>query len=209
MAEHDNFESSQWLQELVQAELRPELDQLFGFQGGFDAARAVEESTAELLQSLKQKFSQICRQFNAFSESGQKYPEVRLYPVANAPNDFMLYRNRTKLVLANTAPGRVTAWFGSHTPTGVSVHGLSVGSHGSAASKQDAGGETRFELTARIGAFGTVIWEASGERLDEEQFTRFIAEEFIRTSRHWQAAKPTQQSDLLQEIRSLLAQRAK
>src|SRR4051812_12524486 len=94
-----------WIHELARAEIHPEAEKLLQLGRSFDPQQQVEESTIRFLTEMREQFNEYARVFNAYSEAGAKFQEVKIYAVAQTAADFMVFRNQIKLLISNAAHG--------------------------------------------------------------------------------------------------------
>src|SRR5690242_12959993 len=100
-----------WLHELARAEIHPDAEKLLQLGRSFDPQQLVEESTIDFLTELKEKFNECARTFNAYSENGTKFQDIKVYSIAQTAAEFMLFRNQIKLIFSNSAHGVIQISF--------------------------------------------------------------------------------------------------
>jgi hypothetical protein len=178
-----------WIYELARAEASPEADALYRLQQNTAPQQAVEESTVDFLTDLRAYFQEYVRIFNAQSEAGKKFPEIKIFNLTQGAADFMLYRNGIKLIIANTTHGVIQISYDKHLIAGAVPTELTV--------------PQAEELLAQFGAFGVVHWMYRSEKVASEQVAKYFFSEFARVSREPKKTKPNQKI-LLEQIKSLL-----
>jgi hypothetical protein len=188
-----------WISELAKAEVHPEAERILGALGGshFDPEQRVEESAIDFLTQLHDYLSEYARIFNAFSESGARFQEVKIYNLANSPADFMVFRNQIKLVFSHAAHGILHIVFAQHHRATTAVDGQ--------APAPGHDGQSQ-ELHAQIGPFRDVHWTFQGERVSPEQVAQFYFSEFTRATREFRRGKSSNQA-LLDQIKTLLEEK--
>src|SRR3954447_14456969 len=92
-----------WIHELARAEVHPDAEKLLQLGRSFDPQQLVEESTIDFLTELREQFNEHSRIFNAYSENGSRFQDVKVYAVAQTAADFMLFRSQIKLIFSNSA----------------------------------------------------------------------------------------------------------
>src|SRR5271156_1440564 len=100
-----------WIHDLAKAEIHPDAERLLQLGGAADPQQAVEESTVDFLTELRDLLQDHARAFNAFSESGQRFQEIKIYNPTQSAADFMLFRNQIKLMFTNPTHGVIQVSF--------------------------------------------------------------------------------------------------
>lgn len=193
------FGNQGWLSELAKAEVHPEAERILGALGGshFDPEQRVEESAIEFLAQVRDHLSEFAKIFNAHSDGGVRFQEIKIYSIANSASDFMVFRNQIKLVFSHAAHGILHIVFAQHHHRAPAVGGEG----------QQAGSDGQSqELHAQIGAFRDVHWTYQGERVTPEQVAQFYFAEFARATREFRRGKPSNQA-LLEQIKNLLEEK--
>jgi hypothetical protein len=184
-----------WLYELARAEIHPDAERLLNLGSAFDPQQLVEESTIDFLTQLREQFNEYARVFNAYSDSGNKFQEIKVYNLAQTAADFMVFRNQIKLVIANSAHGVIQITFAQHIRGTVAVSG-----------QQDQSVEQTQDLTAQVGPFRDVYWTFQGEKVDPAQVAKFYFAEFVRVTRDTRRSRVGNQL-LLDQIKALLQEK--
>ena len=112
-----------WLHELARAEIHPDAEKLLQLGRSFDPQQLVEESTIDFLTELREQLNEHARIFNAYSENGSRFQDVKVYAVAQTAADFMLFRNQIKLIFSNSAHGVIQISFAQHVRGTLAVNG--------------------------------------------------------------------------------------
>lgn len=178
-----------WIYELARAEASPEADALYRLNQTTAPQQAIEESTVDFLTDLRAYFQEYVRIFNAQSDAGKKYPEIKIFNLTQGAADFMLYRNGIKLIIANTTHGVIQISYDKHIIAGAVPTELSI--------------PQAEEILAQFGAFSTVHWMYRSEKVQSEQVAKHFFAEFARVSREPKKTKPNQKV-LLEQIKALL-----
>jgi hypothetical protein len=186
-----------WIHDLARAEIHPDAERLLSLGQSFDPQQLVEESTVDFLTALRDQFNEFARVFNAFSESGAKFQEIKVYSLAQSAADFMVFRNGVKLVVTNSAHGIIQISFAQHVRGTVAVDGQLSNSQ-SVGPAQD--------LLAQVGPFRDVFWTFQGEKVTPEQVARFYFTEFARVTRDARRSKAGNQL-LIDQIKALLQEK--
>jgi hypothetical protein len=191
-----------WIHELARAEIHPDAERVLQLGRSFDPQQLVEESTVSFLAELRDRFSEYARVFNAFAENGTKFQEIKVYSLAQAAADFMVFRNQVKLVVTNAAHGMIQLAFAQHVRSTVAVNGMAV----DAGAQKTIGQGAAQELLAQVGPFRDVYWTFQGEKVTADQVARFYFAEFARVTRDSKRSKAGNQ-ELLDQIKALLQQK--
>jgi hypothetical protein len=197
-----------WIHELARAEIHPDAERLLQLGRAFDPHQMVEESTIEFLTELREYFNDYIRTFNAYSDGGTKFQEMKIYSTAQTAADFMIFRNGVKLIIANTAHGVIQFSFAHHVRGTLSVDGQVHGSGSQAALPAGGAGvqPQAHDLLAQIGPFREIFWTYQGEKVKAEQVAKFYFTEFSRITRDTTRSRNSNQL-LLDQIKALLQEK--
>jgi hypothetical protein len=193
-----------WIHDLAKAEIHPEAERLLQLGGASDPQQIVEESSVGFLTELRDTFQDYARAFNALSESGSKFQEVKIYNIAQSNADFMLYRNQIKLMVSNPTHGVIQISFAQHN-RGVLAPGTTVVDGQSSAPQQTSPSQSQ-DLLAQIGPFRDVFWTFQGEKVTPSQVAKFYFAEFTRSTRDSKRTRGGNQL-LLEQIKALLQEK--
>ncbi len=197
-----SFQTQGWLHELAKAENLPEAEQLLGLNRSFDPKQIVEESTIDFLGELKACFTEYARVLNGYAEGGARFGEIKIFSVAQAAADFMLYRNQIKLVVSNAAHGVIRFEFTQHVRNDLGVS-ASVSPQSIAGANGSNASLIPQELLAQIGPFRDIVWTYKGERVFSDKVAQFFFTEFVRLTRDQKKSRLGNQA-LLDQIKALL-----
>jgi hypothetical protein len=190
-------QNQNWIHELVKNETTG--DQVSA-QTSFNPQQAIEESTIDFLVSLRSTLTDYLQTFNGYSEGALRFQEVKLYSIAQAAADFMVYRNQIKMVVANVAHGIVQISIAHHSNKTLFVDGQS--------SREKEGGfvpafASPCEITAQIGPFHDIYWNFKGEKVTPEQLGKYFFSEFVMASRDFKKSIGGNKL-ILEQIKALL-----
>jgi hypothetical protein len=194
-----------WIHDLAKAEIHPEAERLLQLGGSSDPHQIVEESSVGFLTELRDLFQEYARSFNALSESGSKFQEVKIYNIAQSSADFMLFRNQIKLMVSNPTHGVIQISYAQHT-RGVLTPGTTVVDGQSSAPTTAPAGTQSQDLLAQIGPFRDVFWTFQGEKVTPAQVAKFYFAEFTRSTRDSKRTRGGNQL-LLEQIKALLQEK--
>ena len=197
-------QSQGWIHDLAKSEVHPDAEALLRLNGSFDPQQLVEESTIDFLSELKGLVTDYARMFNAYSEAGAKYQDIKVFGIAQAAADFMLFRNQIKLVFSNASHGIISIAFAHHVRGAVAIDGQ-IQATGTGTSHSAGLGPSQ-ELLAQVGPFRDVYWVFQTEKVTPEQVAKFYFTEFTRVTRDVRKTRGSNQA-LLEQIRTLLEQK--
>jgi hypothetical protein len=187
-----------WIHELARGEIHPDADAILGSGRSFDPRQLIEESTIDFLSELREEFNDYARVFNAYSESSTRFQEIKVYSLAQAAADFMIFRNQVKLLVSNSSHGVIQIAFAQHNRGTMAVDGQQTQTAAELNSAQD--------LLAQVGPFRDIYWTFQGEKVTPEQVAKFYFAEFARATRGNQRTKLGNQL-LLDQIKALLQEK--
>lgn len=187
-----------WIHELARSEFYPEVDREKIIQKWIDPQQLIQQSAADFLIELRDLFQEFIRVFNSYSESGKRFSEVKIYALAQANTDFLLFRNLYKMIVSQVTIDLIQISFVHHQRGTLSIDG-----RGPAGVQSNEVAEAKFELNAQIGPFRDVFWSYQGERVKPIQIARYFFMEFIRVT-HDTKSNPVAQQEILNQIRSFL-----
>ncbi len=203
---HEGLPSPQgWLHELAQTEIHPDAEKLLQLGKSFDPQQLVEESSIQFLSELRETLTEYARIFNAYSETGTRFQEVKVYGIAQSGADFMLFRNQIKLIFSNQVGGMIQITFAQHSRGTLAVDGQDQSNSSELNSLTQQGIHSQ-EIMAQVGPFRDVFWTFQGEKVSPEQVGKFYFSEFARLTRDVQKSKRGNQL-LIDQIKALLQQK--
>src|SRR5690606_12491843 len=117
----------------------------------------LQRSSIELMDKLRELFEIYLTKFNQIRvREENKNSLIKIFKIANTVNDFMLYRNSLKLVVARKTSDVISIGFLSNTGGVFSARLNNF-------SDAEAGVH---EIKAHIGSFNQIEWRFRGERFD-------------------------------------------
>ncbi len=191
-----------WIHELARAEIHPDAEKLLQLGASFDPHQLVEESTIDFLTELRERFNEYVNTFNAYSEGGTRFQEVKVYSVAQTAADFMVFRSQVKLMVTNSAHGVIQLSFAQHVRGTLAVDGQPL----SRTQTPQVSVTQAQDLLAQVGPFRDVYWTFQGEKVTPEQVAKFYFTEFTRATRDSRRTKSNNQM-LLEQIKTLLQEK--
>ena len=169
---NQNFNTS-WIETLAQDEINMEESGVINFSEHLDPMHMLEKSSVEFMEDLKEKFEIYTAKFNEFrTYSTDKSRSIKMFKISNTVNDFMLFRNSLKLVVARKSPDVISIGFLSNS-----------GGLFAARLNYEANSTSKIhEIKANIGPFNNIHWKFQGENVEIDSLVRHYLTEFIKHS---------------------------
>lgn len=164
--------STTWIENLALDEINMEESGVINFNDHLNPLRLLEESSIELMESLKELFEIYTTKFNEFRGSRDNSSSIKMFKISNTVNDFMLYRNTLKLVVARRSEDVISIGFLSNT-----------GGAFAARLNFDEGSSRKIhEIKAHVGPFNNIVWKFKGESINLDALVKHYLTEFIKHS---------------------------
>ncbi|MBL7665560.1 MAG: hypothetical protein JNM93_10540 [Bacteriovoracaceae bacterium] len=172
--EHTQYEkiATDWIESLAMDEINMEESGVINFHEHLNPERILEESSIEFMNNIREFFEIYVSKFNEYRAGKDNRNSIKIFKISNTVNDFMLFRNALKLVVARRSNDVITIGFLSN------AGGLFSARLGSDAPSIN----TVHEIQAQVGAFGEVQWRFRGESIKQEALVRHYLTEFIKHS---------------------------
>lgn len=169
---HNSNTSTTWIENLALEEINMEESGIINFTEHLNPVQLLEESSIELMEQLKEKFEVYASKFNEFRAGRDNSRLIKVFKISNTVNDFMLYRNTLKLVVARRAADVITIGFLSN----------SGGLFAARLNFEQNATQKLHEIKANVGAFNNIVWKFNGEPVDLDSLCRHYLTEFIKHS---------------------------
>ena len=163
--------STVWIENLALEELNMEDSGVIHFNEHLNPVRALEEASIELMESLKEKFEIYIAKFNEYRGNKNPSSAIKTFKISNTINDFMLFRNSLKLVVARRSADVISIGFLSNSG------GLFAARTNGIASEAKI-----HEIKAHVGPFNNIKWHFQGELVEVDALVRHYLTEFIKHS---------------------------
>lgn len=160
-----------WIEALALEELTMEESGYINFSESNEVEKVIERSSLEFISRLKDYFEFCVSQFNQYRLQHERGQAIKIFRIANTENDFMLFRNSLKLIVARKATDVISVGFLSNS-----------GNIFSPRVPGDLSQNAIHEIKAHIGPFNSVTWRYQGEIVEEKALVRYYLAEFIRNS---------------------------
>lgn len=178
-ADHFNMEkvisnnvNTRWIENLALEELNTEESGIINIEGHLNPQRALEESSINFMEDIKELFEVYATKFNEFRSNKDATNQIKIFKISNTINDFMLFRNSLKLVVARKSDDVISIGFLS-TSGGLFPARLNY---------EDSPSSGIHQIKANIGPFNDIRWEFSGEKVDIDALVKHYLTEFIKHS---------------------------
>ncbi len=169
---HENY-STKWIENLALDEIQMEESGVINFTEHLDPSKLLEESSIELMEQLREKFDLAVSLFNNLrKEVNGESKVIKVFKISNTINDFMLFRNSLKLVIARKSIDTISLGFLSNSG-GLFAARLNF--------EQDSK-QRIHEIKAHVGPFNNIYWKFKGENVELDSLVRHYLTEFIKHS---------------------------
>ena len=163
--------STTWIENLAMEEINMEESGVVNFNEHLQANSLLEQSSISFMNKLRDSFDVYVGKFNEFR--GREGQKIKTFKISNTVNDFMLFRNSLRLIIARKGHDVISVGF------------LSGGKEVfSARTMEEKGITTKrtHDIQAHIGPFHTISWHFNGESVEVDSLVRYYLSEFIRNS---------------------------
>ena len=168
-----NSLSTTWIENLAIEELNMEETGIVNFSEHLDPMHMLEASSIEFMEKLKERFDVYLTKFNELrANQDDKTRTIKLFKISNTINDFMLFRNSLKLVVARRSSDVISLGFLSN----------SGGLFAARLNYQADASQKIHEVKAHVGPFNNIQWKFNGENVDIDSLVRHYLTEFIKHS---------------------------
>ncbi len=168
-----NSLSTTWIENLAIEELNMEETGIVNFSEHLDPMHMLEASSIEFMEKMKERFDVYLTKFNELrANQDDKTRTIKLFKISNTINDFMLFRNSLKLVVARRSSDVISLGFLSN----------SGGLFAARLNYQADASQKIHEVKAHVGPFNNIQWKFNGENVDIDSLVRHYLTEFIKHS---------------------------
>jgi hypothetical protein len=167
----ENFDTN-WIESLALEEINMEESGFIRFTDAADPNRILEEESIAFINKIKDRFEFYISLFNQYRVNRDQGRMIKIFRISNTINDFMLFRNTLKLIVARRSADVISIGFLSNS--------------GGLFTPRIPGDQSSVsqihEIKAVVGPFNHITWRYQGEEINIEALTRFYISEFIRNS---------------------------
>lgn len=176
----NSFEiSTGWIENLALEELNMDESGIVNFDDHLNPVHSLEESSVNFMNQLRDRFEFYVNRFNEYRGGSQKEAQIKIFKISNTINDFMIFRNSLRLILARKATDLITIGFLSSN--GELYCARSTEASRGLTKNLDFGGGPH-EIRAHIGPFNKITWRFDGEIVEIDPLVKYYLSEFIRNS---------------------------
>lgn len=163
--------TTNWIENLALEEINMEESGVINFSEHLDPMHMLQSSSIEFMENLKERFEIYVGKFNELrTNQGDNTRTIKMFKISNTVNDFMLFRNSLKLVVARRSPDVISLGFLSNAG----------GLFAARLNYQPESKQKIHEIRAHVGAFNNIHWKFNGEDVDIDSLVRHYLTEFIK-----------------------------
>ena len=164
--------STTWIESLAMEEINMEESGVVNFNEHLQANSVLEQSSITFMDKLRDLFDVYVGKFNEYRGRGGQ--QIKIFKIANTINDFMLFRNSLRLIIARRGYDIISIGFLSG--------GKEVFSARLMEEKEATTTKRTHDIQAHIGPFHNISWRFNGEPVEVDSLVRYYLSEFIRNS---------------------------
>jgi hypothetical protein len=165
--------STKWIENLALDEINMEESGVINFSEHLDPMHMLEVSSIEFMEQIKEKFEIFNAKFNELrTNQVDQTKSIKMFKISNTINDFMLFRNSLKLVVARRSADVISIGFLSN----------SGGLFAARMNYESSSTQKIHEIKAHVGPFNDIHWKFQGENIDLDSLVRHYLTEFIKHS---------------------------
>ncbi|MBF0359764.1 MAG: hypothetical protein HQK49_02080 [Oligoflexia bacterium] len=161
-----------WVENLALEELNMEESGIINFNEHLDTLPLIEESSIDFMNLIRERFEFYLNKFNIFRGNREPSAIIKIFKISNTVNDFMLFRNSLKLVVARKAANIIS----------VSLISNTGGIYSARLNADTPAVNMSHEIIAHIGPFNNISWRFQEEVVDPEHLVRHYLSEFVKLS---------------------------
>ena len=169
----NDYQNISWIESLALEEVNMEESGIIRFNDHLNTQGLLEESSLNFVNKLKDRFEFYVTLFNQYRTHKDQSRAIKVFRISNTVNDFMLFRNSLKLIVARRSLDVISIGFLSNS-----------GGLFSARMENDSTQSTHaiHEIKAHVGPFNSINWKFQGENVEVESLVKYYLTEFIKHS---------------------------
>ena len=164
--------STQWIEHLALEEINMDESQVISLNNHLNPSILLEESSIDFVDGLRDRFEFYVGKFNQYRGSNEGGSQIRTFKISGTVNDFMLFRNSLRLIVARKANDLITIGF-------LSSEG---GLYSARLTGQHQPSSAPHEINAHLGPFNKISWKFMGDEIEIDAMVKHYLSEFIRKS---------------------------
>ena len=163
---------TQWIEKLALEELNMEETGIINFNEHLDPQIFLEESSVQFMEKIKERFQVYIQKFNFYRGEKTSGASIKIFKISNTVNDFMLFRNSLRLIIARKSHDLISIGFLSNTS----------GPFGARLQNSPTPSKSSHDIKAHVGPFNEISWRFQGEIVELDSLVKHYLTEFIRYS---------------------------
>jgi hypothetical protein len=168
----NDFQNVSWIESLAMEEVNMEESGVIRFHDHINTQQMLEESSLNFVNKLKDRFEFYTSLFNQYRSNKDNSRAIKVFRISNTVNDFMLFRNSLKLIVARRAPDVISIGFLSNNG----------GLFAARLANENQTVHAIHEIKAHVGPFNNITWRFQGEPVEAEPLVKYYLSEFIKNS---------------------------
>ena len=165
-----NRSQNAWLEQLALDEVNMEETGIINFHK-INPEKMLEEASISIMEDIKDIFENYCAKFNEFRANYGSEQNIRLFKISDTVNDFMLFRNSLKLIVARKSADIISIGFLSNSG------GLRAAKLGNELNDHKV-----HDIRGHLGPFGHISWKFQGEDIHFPSLAKHYMTEFVQLS---------------------------
>lgn len=168
----NEYQNISWIESLALEEVNMEESGVIRFNDHLNTQELLEESSLNFVNRLKDRFEFYVSLFNQYRGKSGAQKSIKIFRISNTVNDFILFRNSLKLIVARRSPDVISIGFLS-TSGGLFTARLA---------NENQSIHAIHEIKAHVGPFNNITWRFQGELVELESLVKYYLTEFIKNS---------------------------
>ena len=169
----NDYQNVSWIENLALEEVNMEESGIIRFHDHLNTQQLLEESSLNFVNKLKDRFEFYVSLFNQYRSNRDTSRSIKVFRISNTINDFILFRNSLKLIVARRAPDVISIGFLSNNGGLFSAR---------LANEATQSVHAIHEIKAHVGPFNTISWRFQGEPVEVESLVKYYLTEFVKNS---------------------------
>jgi hypothetical protein len=168
----NDYQNVSWIENLAFEEVNMEESGIIRFNDHLNTQQLLEESSLTFVNKLKDRFEFYVSLFNQYRSNRDVSRSIKIFRISNTVNDFILFRNSLKLIVARRAPDVVSIGFLSNNG----------GLFSPRLATENQSVHAIHEIKAHVGPFNSITWRFQGEPVEVEPLVKYYLTEFVKNS---------------------------